>query len=206
MSLIIDVVILAIIALFTFIGYKQGLVKSALKILTFFIAIAVAVILYKVVANLVVSNTTIDENIKAAIVDKILPDQMGDTDITHEKFSISTSIIDTANSTIEEISQSFAIKIIEVCTFLILFVVVKIILKFVTVLSSLITKLPIINQLDKTGGTIYGLIKGLFIVWCILGIASLISPLLQPEFLNIINESMIARVLYKYNLLLIFLF
>ena len=41
MAYIIDLVLILIVALFTFIGYKQGLVKSALKILSFFIAIII---------------------------------------------------------------------------------------------------------------------------------------------------------------------
>ena len=206
MSLIIDVVILAIIALFTFIGYKQGLIKSALKILTFFIAIIVAVILYKPVSNLIISNTAIDESIKETIIEKILPEGMNEKDVAEGEFLISTSIIETANKTIEEIGQSFAIKIIEVCTFFILFVVAKVVLMLISVLSTLVTKLPVIKQLDKTGGTVYGLIKGFFIVWIILAVISLISPLLNLEIINMINESIIGMLLYKYNLLLILIF
>ena len=55
MSIIFDIAVIAIIALCTFIGYKQGLVKSAIKILSFFIAIIVAVVLYRPISNLIIN-------------------------------------------------------------------------------------------------------------------------------------------------------
>ena len=42
MALIIDLIIVAIILLFTFLGYKRGLIKVAIKLCTFFIAIIIA--------------------------------------------------------------------------------------------------------------------------------------------------------------------
>lgn len=206
MSIIIDVIILALIALFTFVGYKQGLIKSALKILAFFIAIIISMLIYKHVANIVISNTEIDESLTETIVNKVLPEEKSEKEFAEESFLISNSIIDTANKTIKEVAENFSIKIIEIATFLILFIIAKLALMFITILSTLITKLPIIKQLDKTGGTIYGLIKGFFIVWVILAILSLISPLLNAQVMNMINGTIICRLLYKYNLLLILLF
>ena len=63
MALIIDLIIVAIILLFTFLGYKRGLIKVAIKLCTFFIAIIIAFILYKPIANVVIKNTEIDNKI-----------------------------------------------------------------------------------------------------------------------------------------------
>ena len=60
MSLIIDLIIIAIVLLFTFLGYKRGLIKVAIKLCTFFIAIIVAFMLYKPIANIVIDNTVYD--------------------------------------------------------------------------------------------------------------------------------------------------
>ncbi len=51
MGMVIDLIVIGIIALFTFLGYKQGLVKAAIKILSFLIAIVVAFILYKPISK-----------------------------------------------------------------------------------------------------------------------------------------------------------
>ena len=64
MWVIFDLLIIGIIGLCTFIGYKQGLVKAIIKILSFVIAIVIALILYKPVSNIIIKNTSIDDNIK----------------------------------------------------------------------------------------------------------------------------------------------
>ena len=47
MAIIIDIVIVAIIALCLFLGYRRGLTGSLLKILSFVLAIVIAFILFK---------------------------------------------------------------------------------------------------------------------------------------------------------------
>ena len=205
MSLAIDCTILAIIGLFIFIGYKQGLIKLALKILTFLIAIIISMFLYKPIANFIINNTNIDENIQTAMIEKILPEGQNEKYIISEELSMTIPIIDTADKTITQIIDSLADKMIEVGTFFVLFILSKIILMFVTILSTLITKLPIIKQLDKTGGVIYGLVKAVFIIYFIFAIISLISPFLPISYINVIESTFIGNLFYEYNFLLILL-
>ena len=69
MSLIVDISIIAIIALFTLWGYYRGLIKVAFKIITFFAAILVTLLLFRPVSNLVIEKTDIDEKIETAIIE-----------------------------------------------------------------------------------------------------------------------------------------
>lgn len=146
MGIVIDLIVVGIIALFTFLGYKQGLVKAAIKILAFFIAIAVAFALYKPVSNLVINKTSIDDNIKNGIIEKIGLEE-------HEKVEIQDSftskMLGEANNTVVEVANTFTMKLIEVGVLLILFVLIKIALKFISALTDLITKLPILKQINK---------------------------------------------------------
>ena len=71
MSVIIDLIIVGIILLCVGLGYKKGLAKCAIKILSFAIAIVVVAILYKPVSNLVIKNTQIDENIEQSVINLI---------------------------------------------------------------------------------------------------------------------------------------
>ena len=68
---IIDLVLIAIIALFTFIGYKRGLIKVAFGLVSFILAIAISVIIYKPVSNFVITYTTIDDSIESAITERL---------------------------------------------------------------------------------------------------------------------------------------
>ena len=71
MGLIVDVIILVIIALSVFIGYKRGLIKCAINVLSFFIAIIVVILLTTPISNFIINNTKIDDNIKTTISEKI---------------------------------------------------------------------------------------------------------------------------------------
>lgn len=149
MSIIIDLIIIVIIALFTFIGYKQGLVKAAIKILSFFIAIIVALTIYKPISGIIIKNTSIDDNIKNAIVEKMGAQNSEENQEVKIEDNLTSKIVGEVNTTVNEVATAFSIKLIETVTLLLIFILIKIALKFVTILTDLITKLPLIKQINK---------------------------------------------------------
>lgn len=202
MSVVFDIGVIAIIALCTFIGYKQGLVKSAIKILSFFIAIIVAFSLYKPVSKLIINNTSIDDNIKNVMIEKIKPEGIEKEQEVDVRDNVALKIMGETTNTIEEIAETFTTKLIETVTLLLIFLIVKIALRFVTALTDLITKLPLLKQVNKLGGTVYGIIKGIVLVYTILAVVYLITPLLQNNIAENINKSIITKTLYNNNLIL----
>ena len=58
---IIDIVVLLIIAVSVFVGYKKGFVKTVINLLSFFVAIGIALMFYKPMAIILTENTTIDD-------------------------------------------------------------------------------------------------------------------------------------------------
>ncbi len=202
MSIIFDIGVIAIIAVCTFIGYKQGLVKSAIKILAFFIAIIVALALYKPVSKLVINNTSIDDNIKNVMIEKIKPEGVDKNQEVDIGDNATLKIIGKATNTIEGIAETFTIKLIETATLLLIFIIIKIALRFVTALTNLITRLPLLKQVNKLGGTLYGIIKGILLVYTILAVIYLITPLLQNNVTENINKSIITKTLYNNNIIL----
>lgn len=202
MSILIDIIIFAIIAVFTFIGYKQGLIKVAIKIVAFLVAIIIALILYKPVSNIIINNTKIDDNIKNTIIEKITPQGMKKEDKVTSPIDISQKIIDTTNNSIEDISETLTNRLIEAVVLLLIFIIVKIILKFITALADAIAKLPILKQFNKAGGLIYGLLKGLIIVYILLAVVLLCQPIIGNDVINSINSSIIGKIMYNNNILL----
>ena len=188
--------------LFIFLGYKRGLVKVAFKLCTFFIAIIVAFVFYKPVAKLVIANTNIDETIETAITRKILPEGATETQEVDLSQDLPSIILKNSSDTVQSISKSFTNTIIETACLLLIFIIVKIVLKFVTALADLIAKLPILKQFNKLGGTLYGIIEGLFIVFLGFAIISLIAPMLDSSVLDAINSSTLGSICYNNNLLL----
>ncbi len=202
MWIVYDLVILGIIALTTFIGYKQGLVKSAIKILSFFIAITVAFILYKPVSNVIINKTSLDDNIKNIMIEKIKPEGVDENQEINIENNDRLDIIGVTTNTIEGIANAFTVKLIETATLLLIFIFIKIALKFVTALTGLITKLPLLKQVDKFGGTIYGIVKGIILVYTILAVIYLIMPLLNKTVIDDINSTILTEALYNNNIIL----
>jgi len=197
-----DIAVIAIIALSTFIGYKQGLVKSAIKILSFFIAIVVALVLYKPVSSIVIKTTPIDDNIKSIMIEKITPEGVKQDQEVKVPDNLKLKIIGEATNTIEGIADVFAVKLIETVVLLLIYIIVKIALKFITALTDLITKLPLLKQVNKAGGTVYGIVKGIILVYTILGIIYLGAPLLNKTVSENIDKSIITKTLYNNNIIL----
>ena len=69
MGIIIDISLIAILLLSTFLGYKKGLVKLGAKLFAGIIAIILTIVLYKPVANAIIKNTPIDEKIENIIIE-----------------------------------------------------------------------------------------------------------------------------------------
>lgn len=202
MAIAVDLMVLSIVLLFVFLGYKRGLVKVAFKLCTFFIAIILAFMLYKPVAKIVIENTNIDETIETKITDKILPEGKTETDEVDLSESLSTIILKNSENTVQSIAKSCSNTLIETACLVLIFIITKIVLKFVTALADLIAKLPILKQFNKLGGTIYGIIEGLFIVFLGFAVISLIAPMLDVSVLEAINSSTLGSICYNNNILL----
>lgn len=195
--MILDLVIILVILLFTFLGYKKGLVKTAISILSFFIALIISIMLYKTVGNMIINNTEIDEKIENTISSKITMEDL------KEKYEIlPDSLIETGEATVNDIAKSIAQKIIYIATFILLFIALKIALLFAKFLAGIITKIPIIKQFDKLGGIIWGFAKGFLIVTVIFAAVSVVSPMLDPKYIKTINDSTIGEFIYNHNLLM----
>lgn len=206
MAILIDLLLVSIIALFVLIGYKQGLVKSAIKILSFFIAVIISLILYKPISNTIIVHTSLDDTIKNIIVENVKIEEKKEEDSNVIKENLSNKIIVGANNTIEEAANSFAVKIIELGVILLLYLVTRLVLRFISALTDLITNLPILKQINKTGGIIYGFLKGIFIIYAILGIIYLISPIISKNAFDIIDSTIITKEIYNNNILLTLIF
>ena len=57
MGIIIDIILIAIVLLSAFLGYKKGLVKLGAKLFAGIIAIILTIIVYKPVSGMIIKNT-----------------------------------------------------------------------------------------------------------------------------------------------------
>ena len=214
MGIIVDLIIVGILVLCIFLGYKRGLTGSLLKIVTFILALIIAFILFKPVSNFIINNTELDENLESSIKSMFLEVEENGTDS-----NMPTAITDYINKVIEgaandaktavveTAARDVAISIINLGVVIVVYIIARIILIFVKGIASLITKLPVIKQFDKLGGIIFGLLKALVIIYVILAIISFVSPIItESGVIDAINQSFIGKGMYNNNLLLEIIF
>lgn len=201
MGIIIDGIIILFILLSVFLGYKKGLVALGIHLVAFIVAILISFILYRPIGNLIINNTQIDESLQGTIETK-LEKVVGN----EETDGITNSLIENAkNGAVEETAKSLSINIIYGVTIILLFIILRIALVFITAIANWIAKLPILKQANKAGGIIYGLLRGLLIAYALLLIINLVITLNpQGALSEVLNETYLAKAMMEYNILNIF--
>ena len=198
MNYIIDVILLVLIALSTFIGYKKGLIKVAFHLISFILAILIAILLYKPISNFIINYTSIDDKIEQTIEERL-----SSSNTTKQE---TENIIVNYYSNVKNASTNVIANntIINIACMIFVFIITNIILLFFKFSGDLIAKLPIIKQFNNVGGFIYGLIKGFIIIYVILAIIAILSPVVNiNDLLNIINSSIITNIMYNNNIIFI---
>ena len=209
MGIILDVVLLALLALSIFWGYKKGLICVVFNLCAFLIAVIITWVLYAPITNTIIKNTEIDDNIKNAIMDKeviISKEEKGEEQDGVNKYIqeyVTVPITDTTNNVVEQTSKVVSEKVVAIGVIIVLFIVVRIGLILLKFVIEGIASLPIIKQFDKAGGTVYGAIRGLFIIYIFLAILFFIMSVNNSGMIaDLINTSFISKYLYANNLIL----
>ena len=212
MGIVLDLILLASLALSIFFGYKKGFIGVAFNLCAFLVAIIVTWALFNPVTNIVINNTEIDEEIKNAIVEKgVIKQEQKDKE--ENKVSdfigqyITTPITDTTNNVVEETAKVISEKIVAIGVAIVLFIIVRLALILLKFIAEAIAKLPIIKQCNKAGGLVYGAIRGMFMIYTFLAILFLIMSVNNSGTIaKMINSSIISKILYENNLILNIIF
>lgn len=213
MGIILDIVLIAIIALNVFICYKKGLVKLAVGLIAVVAAIILALVFYKPVSNLIIENTELDENIEKAIINNFMSETQEGQEVRYVSVLdyLQKYVDDAVNKTQTEIvtqtAGMMAVKIINVAVLIGIFLLVRVVLLLLTFISDIITSLPILKQFNEVGGVLYGAIKALLIIYIILTIVFFIMCYTSNSTIaDAINSSYVTKFFYEHNLLLNILF
>ncbi len=212
-GIIVDIIIVALIVLSTFFGYKKGLTGVILKIFSFLIAVVLMLVLYKPVSNFVIKNTTIDENIKAGVTEQLKKLDINKESTTKEENEsfvteyinkyVNEAIEQGKEDVIEYVSDKLSIAIINVIMALIVFIVSMTVLLIISLFLKLLVKLPILRQIDKSGGIIYGILRAIIVIYVILAILSVMSAMIEDfSIIKAIEDSTIGNMMYNNNLIL----
>lgn len=201
MGILFDLGILLIIFITTIIGYKKGLIKVAFRLLSFILALVIALLLYKPISNLILDHTSIPNKIETQISTRLSSEDKTSTDNI-----VSNYYSNIKNYSTNVVAHNISITIVNISSVLIVFIVTRLLLLFLRFSTDLIAKLPLIKQFNHIGGFIYGIIAGFFIVYFIFTIITLLAPMIDlSKVLKIINSSIIGNIMYNNNIIFMFL-
>ena len=218
-----DLIVVAIIGISAFAGYKGGFVKTGLGFLSFFIAVALTFIFYKPVMQLIKENTQFEpwltEYLNSLDTKQLVE---GDTreksdDVTDEKNSYVANLPnevveligindmkEKAKSAIIEKIVEFALKLLAI---VIVYVAARLALIVIIIVLDLIAQLPVLKQFNEILGLALGVLLGLLKTYGLFLIIALLGSInVTTGIVSLINNSLIASFLYDNNLLLKLLF
>lgn len=201
MGIILDLILIAIFALSIFLGYKKGLIGVVFGLCAFLVSIVLTFILYIPITNAVINNTDFDEKIEEFIIEN------GTSEENEHDNAIDGYISETTNELVESTARQIAEKVVFLAVAVVLFIVIRIALIFVKFFVEAIASLPIIKQVNQLGGIVYGVIRGILVIYIILAIMFLIVSINgNNSIMTTIDSSILTKILYSNNIILNLIF
>ena len=197
------IVVLAVLAIATFCGYKKGLIRVVYSIVIGFVLLFLLGTITPKLAEGIKSATKLDENLTEAYETRIrdrVEQKREESGNKNEEYNsleelgihIPEFVLDKLESAREDASNKVGdaidqsgvyTKLAEILsdytvlgiTMLVLIIVLIIVYFVVERLLDIISKLPIIKQANGAAGAAVGLLYGLFFVWIAFGVITLFS-------------------------------
>lgn len=216
-GVLVDLVIISVIISNAYWGYRRGLVGVIFKVLVFLVSLLIMVLLYKPVSNTIIEKTEADEWLSEKIAQNIEGTTLENGELlTYEQnTNVSKSVIDVLNSFVTEalqksasnivgyVSSNLAVGMIRIGTMLGLLIVSRFFLLFIRFAAEFIANLPFIKIFNKSGGLVFGVIKGFLTVYVILAVFSIASPLIANwGVIDAVQDSTLGKKMYNDNVII----
>ena len=208
MSISLDIIIVLLLIISVYAGYKRGLIDVGFKLVAIIISILASLILYSPVTYFIINNTDVDEKIEEIIVKNGIVNAEKGNEESNELNQLIQSYakdlaLETQNAMVQASAKPIAVKVIGIIVMIAIFILTKIILFVLKTFTNIITKLPILKQCNEIAGLAYGLLRGFVIIYFILAIVFFVTTMIGSTIVNsVINESYVTKFLYNNNLML----
>lgn len=201
--MIVDIIVLVIIALAAFAGYKKGLVGILVSLLGMILSIVLAFMLQGVIADMLYNDTSIGKTLQQSI-DKNLTEsfdnkveEKSDGNLFYE--NIVKGIVN--KDEISKVSEQITKFILKGVSFIGIFIITFVICYIVQMMLNIVFDLPGLSQINEIGGLAIGILKALLKIWIVLAIISFVSPLPMFSFLDtMIKDTILTNFLYNHNI------
>ena len=149
-----DIILVLVVVLFMFFGYKRGFSKTLLSVLSSIISVVFSVIFSNPVANLVLKSP-LGEMI-SDFAETVIKRNLGASELVESSASI--------------MAEGVATVVSSVISFILIALIIKIAVMLIAQAVGIVKKLPIIKQVNAALGAIVGIFSGLVISYVLVGI------------------------------------
>ncbi|PKM93277.1 MAG: hypothetical protein CVU84_16805 [Firmicutes bacterium HGW-Firmicutes-1] len=222
-----DYIFIGIIVLTAIIAFGRGLIKTIYSFFSLIIGMGVAYTLYPKVTTLLFKYTNVYASMVSKIIKALNLEKLAQNQVTPQdqlqvidklkvpqflkivlKENKNAEVYDLLKATkLEEyIGGTIATIAMNALAFLLVLILTVFILKIVSHALDIISKLPVIHQLNKVGGLAIGLVQGVVLVWILCIALSFITSIQTDDKLFLlIEKSPLVKYFYNHNLLVNFI-
>lgn len=171
MDYVILIGVIVILALSALYGYKRGFVHIVLSMVAMLVTFILAGLLTVPVSAMIKSATPLYDHIEKSVSELVAENNVDINSISNLGLpkNIEEKIMEGAGEALgnfnEYIVDTLSDMLLKALTFFGLIIVIYIIVRIVIVICDFISKLPVLNSINKTGGLVVGIAQGLLVLW-----------------------------------------
>lgn len=217
------IVTAAFLALSCWLGYRRGLIKEVVSMFFVFLSIALVWVINPYVNKFIRENTSVYESIQSGCEELISSRTETLQGINAED---QTSLLDSlplpellvkglkknntaevyqylsVNTFVEYVSGYLATTIVNGLSFALTFLLATLLIRMVTFALDIISRLPVLNGVNRVTGALAGLVKGVVFVWiALLLITIFCSTQAGGKLLSMVREDRFLSLLYESDIL-----
>lgn len=214
------IVILLILILFIWMGYRRGFIREIVSFFFVFLSLSLAWVINPYINDFLISETPVYSTIQETCTDFV---QKQSSDLENETESSSQFIDElnlpeilrknieknnntenyaelSVNTLTEYVSGYLARTIVNGLSYVLAYILATIGIRIVVYILNLIAGLPILKTANKLTGGLVGFVKGLVFIWILFLILTVLcSTEIGKTSLELIEKDSLLSVIYQYD-------
>lgn len=218
--MVLDIVLLLILVISAYLGYKRGFIKTLASFIGKFIALTLAYLYYAPFQKLLTELTGMDgyvlKKVKLSLValgGHAAESSVAGSDIdalgkmplpSALKEKMADYLKQSANSLGNSVAQTLSDFIMSLLAFFLLFLLIAIAISVIVKVLDLVAKLPVLNAFNRVGGVLFSLITTyILLTIAFLLVTSFVSMDASSKLSTMIASSSLAKHFIAYNPILL---
>ncbi len=210
MSVLLDVILIAVLAVCVVIGWRRGFIRALRGFVTYIISFAVANSLYRVIAKSIITlpflqNMITDVEMPELPANATFMDKVS-TIVKYISEQTEGSGSQDISETIQAVINNYIAELLAaIIGFIVIFLVMVLVLKLLLwILDMVVSRTPIIRQANGLLGCLIGLLNGFFWTWMVSNVfVNFALPLLNDKwptvFVPEMADSFVVNLCTKIN-------